>query len=169
MPQLLSLSSLSVWQEGLLSSCSIPFTPSGPKALSLKSSSVSLAPALINALPRHLWWKHTKKNILMFMPSYIKWEELEKTGGNSHQGCWDFRTQPSSEHITPVAPLQRYSEKKITWMTAAWEKHNVFVVLNHKILQNHRGEVCINVEFVYFIKKKMPCKHLFCFPHEVLL
>ena len=54
-PQLLSLSSLSVWQEGLFNSCSIPLTPSGPKALSLKSSSVSLAPALINALPRDLY------------------------------------------------------------------------------------------------------------------
>lgn len=49
MPQLLSLNSLSVWQEGLFSSCSIPFTPSGPKALSLKSSSISRAPALIMA------------------------------------------------------------------------------------------------------------------------
>lgn len=62
MPQLLSLSSLRVWQDGLFSSCSIPFTPSGPKALSLRSSSVSLAPALINPLPKDLWWK--QKNMI---------------------------------------------------------------------------------------------------------
>lgn len=61
MPQLLSFSTLKVWQEGLFRSCSIPFTPSGPKALSLRSNSVSLAPALINALPRDLWWKHRQR------------------------------------------------------------------------------------------------------------
>lgn len=64
-PQLLSLSTLSVWQEGLFSSCSIPFTPSGPKALSLRSSSVSLAPAVIIAPPRNLWWKRMKKTHLL--------------------------------------------------------------------------------------------------------
>lgn len=60
MPQLLSFSSLSVWQEGLFSSCSIAFTPSGPKALSLKSSSVSRAPELIMALLRCFWWRQTE-------------------------------------------------------------------------------------------------------------
>lgn len=58
MPQLLSFSSLRVWQEGLSNSRSIPFTPSGPKALSLRFSSVSRTPAHTNASPRHLWQWH---------------------------------------------------------------------------------------------------------------
>ena len=58
MPQLLSFSCLKVWQERLFNSRSIPFTPSGPKALSLRSSSVSRTCAHINASPRHLWPQH---------------------------------------------------------------------------------------------------------------
>lgn len=54
MPQLLSFSSLRLWQQGLFSSRSIPLTPSGPKALSLRSSSVSRTPAHISASPRQL-------------------------------------------------------------------------------------------------------------------
>lgn len=32
--------------------------------------------------------------------------ETQLVGGNSHQGHWDFRAQPSCEHVTPVAPLK---------------------------------------------------------------
>lgn len=55
MPQLLSRSSRSVWQVVLLSNFSMPFTPSGPNALSLRSKTVSLAPAIIKASPREFY------------------------------------------------------------------------------------------------------------------
>ena len=55
MPQLLSLSSCSVKQAELLSRASKPRTPSGPKALSLRSSSTSWAPAVMSPSPREIW------------------------------------------------------------------------------------------------------------------
>lgn len=55
MPQLLSLSSWRVKQAELLSRASKPRTPSGPKALSLRSSSTSCAPAVMSPSPSEVW------------------------------------------------------------------------------------------------------------------
>lgn len=48
-----------------MSNFSIPFTPSGPKALSLRSKTVSLAPASIRASPSEFYNTRDKINIKM--------------------------------------------------------------------------------------------------------
>lgn len=55
MPQLLSLSSCRVKQAELFSRASKPRTPSGPNALSLRSSSTSWAPAVMSPSPSEIW------------------------------------------------------------------------------------------------------------------
>lgn len=55
MPQLLSFSSCRVKQAELFSRASKPRTPSGPNALSLRSSSTSWAPAVMSPSPREIW------------------------------------------------------------------------------------------------------------------
>lgn len=39
--------------------------------------------------------------------------EAELVCGNSHEGCWDFRAQPSCEHVAPLAPLKKKKVKKV--------------------------------------------------------
>ena len=54
-PLLLNLSTLREKQEGLISSAVTALTPSGPNALSLRSSSVRWASAFITPSPKAVW------------------------------------------------------------------------------------------------------------------